>query len=228
MQARMAETGGRAEVVRPTSQHRDGDRLSPPVPLGAWRESDEELLEHLRCGYPAANALFYDRFEREVNRIVWRLLGADAEHDDLVHDIFCKLLDGARHVRAPGALRGWVASVTVNAVRSELRKRRVRRFFVEPAGETDGAEASPQDHEGRAALRGVFRVLDRLPVRERLAFALRYIDQRPLDEVAALCGCSLATIKRRLRKADQRFRHLAVDDPALTERVRRAEGDGTP
>ena len=64
-------------------------------------------------------------------------------------------------------------------------------------------------------------MLDTLPADERIAFALRYIDERPLLEVAEACDCSLATIKRRLSKAEQRFTRLAQRDTVLAERLAR-------
>jgi RNA polymerase sigma-70 factor (ECF subfamily) len=46
-------------------------------------------------------------------------------------------------------------------------------------------------------------VLDRLPVNERLAWSLRHIEGEQLESVAVLCGCSLATAKRRIAAAQQ-------------------------
>ena len=48
-------------------------------------------------------------------------------------------------------------------------------------------------------------ILDRLPVDERLAFALRYINGLELVAVAAACDVSLATVKRRLQRAERSF-----------------------
>jgi len=40
-----------------------------------------------------------------------------------------------------------------------------------------------------------------VPTQERLAWSLRYLEGEPLDMVAASCGCSLATAKRRISAA---------------------------
>lgn len=200
----------------------------PPRDRRARPASDDaELLEMARRGDPRTGAALFDRCEAQVNRIVWRVLGADQCHDDLVQQVFVALLRGLSRVREPDALAGWVAAVTVNTVRSELRRRRIRRLWVRSEPDAlDLAEAPAPNHEARELLRRTYAVLAKLPSDERIAFGLRYIDEMPLADVAAACGCSLATIKRRLQSAQARFRRLAQRDPALAERLGEGRDDG--
>ena len=58
-----------------------------------------------------------------------------------------------------------------------------------------------------------------LPDDERMAFSLRFISEMQLTEVAAACRVSLATVKRRLARAESRFVDAAKDHPALRERL---------
>ncbi|HEY7376710.1 MAG TPA: sigma factor-like helix-turn-helix DNA-binding protein, partial [Polyangia bacterium] len=52
-----------------------------------------------------------------------------------------------------------------------------------------------------------------------MAFSLRFISEMQLTEVAAACRVSLATVKRRLARAEKRFVEAAKDHPALRERL---------
>jgi RNA polymerase sigma-70 factor (ECF subfamily) len=186
--------------------------------VSAQRRSDEELLDLVLSGHPGAAADVYDRFSPVVNRVVWKLLGADPDHNDLVHDIFMKLwrLMAEGRVRQPERLNSWVLGVTVNTVHKEIRRRSIRRRFLrsEPAPDM---QVSTDDHEARDLLDNVYAILGRIPPDERLAFSLRYLDQRRLTEVAELCRCSLATVKRRLGRAEKRFVLLARPYPAIVE-----------
>jgi RNA polymerase sigma-70 factor (ECF subfamily) len=65
------------------------------------------------------------------------------------------------------------------------------------------------------AYRRTYALLDRLPADERIAFALRYIDGMELALLAVVCDVSLATIKRRLGRAEQRFAAGARGDVIL-------------
>jgi RNA polymerase sigma-70 factor (ECF subfamily) len=154
-----------------------------------------------------------------VNRLVWRVLGADSDHDDLVHQVFVQLLAGLPKVRDPEALAVWMASVCVKTVRTEIRRRRVRRFFNVSDANIAHVAAPVEDREARDLLERTYAILETFPVDERIAFILRYVDERPLLEVAQACACSLATVKRRIHRAEQRFTRLASRDPALAERL---------
>jgi DNA-directed RNA polymerase specialized sigma24 family protein len=49
-------------------------------------------------------------------------------------------------------------------------------------------------------------VLERVPPAARLAWVLRFQEGEPLEVVAQLCACSLATAKRRIKTAQDRIR----------------------
>ena len=55
--------------------------------------------------------------------------------------------------------------------------------------------------EDRRMIDEMYRALDRLPARQRVPWVLRYIEGEQLEAVAELCGCSLATVKRRIAAA---------------------------
>ena len=65
--------------------------------------------------------------------------------------------------------------------------------------------ASP---EQQVILARVYRELDRLPTEQRLAWALRHLEGETLTSVAELCGCSLATAKRRIRAAHEAIQEV--------------------
>jgi RNA polymerase sigma-70 factor (ECF subfamily) len=60
-------------------------------------------------------------------------------------------------------------------------------------------DASP---EQRAELALVDRALSRMPLKLRTPWVLRHVLGERLEDVAAACNCSLATVKRRLAEAE--------------------------
>jgi RNA polymerase sigma-70 factor (ECF subfamily) len=176
--------------------------------LPALAYPDDGLRELLRRRDERAAAWLYDTFEDEVNRIVWSLLGADREHDDIVHEALCMILKSAHQVQDLSRLKGWVRTVTVNAVRLTLRRRRWLRLFGALDDDTEGErfEALVPDERQRESARNLYRALSKLPADERNAVVLRHIEGFELTEVAEACGCSLATIKRWLSRAEGMLR----------------------
>jgi RNA polymerase sigma-70 factor (ECF subfamily) len=69
------------------------------------------------------------------------------------------------------------------------------------------------------AVRATYAVLVMLTPDERIPFALRYIEEMDLGEVAAACRISLATAKRRIARARKRFVTIARTMPELSSWV---------
>jgi RNA polymerase sigma-70 factor (ECF subfamily) len=154
----------------------------------------------------------YRRYARYVAAVVLRLCGRSTEVDDLVQDVFVEATRGIERLREPGAIKGWLATIAVRVCRRRLRARRVRLLLgLDPGFDyshlVDGG-ASPED---RLLLAGVYRVLDQLAVDARVAFSLHHIEGETLETVAHLCGCSLATAKRRIAVAQGRIREVFGD-----------------
>ncbi len=127
-----------------------------------------------------------------------RILGRHEEADNLVQDVFMKAGRWLPRLNDPAAVRTWLLKVTVRLAWRRLRMRRWR-VALGFDGSYDYAEVarkgclSPEDS---AFLAEVYRILDRMPARERLAWSLRHVDGERLEDVAERCACSLATAKR--------------------------------
>jgi RNA polymerase sigma-70 factor (ECF subfamily) len=176
----------------------------------------EEVRTLLARRDERAAAWLFDTYQAEVNRIVWTLLGADGDHDDIVHEAMCSILKSAHRVTDTDKLKGWVRIVTVNTVRLTLRKRRWLKLFgaLDDDAEGDRFEALVPDEGQRETARHTYRALSTLTADERSALVLRHIEGFELTEVAEAMGCSLATIKRWLARAEDKFQRVykgAVD-----------------
>jgi RNA polymerase sigma-70 factor, ECF subfamily len=141
----------------------------------------------------------FERYAPYVGTIALRLLGRPHEVDDLVQDVFLAAHRGLKRMDHDAEVRGWLARVTVRLARRRMHRLRIRGFLGtsdQPRFErlADRA-ASP---EQQATIAAVYRVLDHQPANQRIAWVLRHVEGRALAEVADLCGCSLATAKRRI------------------------------
>ena len=182
---------------------------------------DAALVKALRANHPGAKAVLFDRYAEHVERVVTHVLGFDAELGDVVHDVFVGAFGALHTLQDPSALRPWLSRVAALTARKTLRTRSRRawlRLFTNAAQERRWEPSGlGSDPEARRALRESYALLDELPVDERIAFALRFIDGMELGEVAAACHVSLATVKRRLRRAERRFFSGATQRPVLVE-----------
>jgi RNA polymerase sigma-70 factor (ECF subfamily) len=188
------------------------------IPLNPRAYSDPEIVAGVLGGDPFAGKALVDRFTPIIDGRVWRLMGSDSEHRDIVQQVFQQVVHTLSQLDDPQALEAWVGQVTVNVVLKELRRRRYRRLvgfateFVEETPDTRSIERRLE------VLRGL-AILKKMRPEDRVAFVLRFIEGVTLEEMAAAMGCSLATAKRRIRRARERFLKKAERDAFLAPLV---------
>src|SRR5512135_1032195 len=83
-----------------------------------FRGDDAALVKALLGGHPAAAVAFHERFAGKVHALLYRMLGADQELEDTVHDVFVRALEALPNLRDPAALDSWVMGVTVRTART--------------------------------------------------------------------------------------------------------------
>lgn len=188
-----------------------------PIP-----STDAALVAALKSGRITGAATLFDRYESHVQRVLVRVLGPDPDLLDLTQDVFVAALESIHRLDEPTALKAWLARIAVYTARGRIRRRSrwrfVRTYAPEDLPETEAVVAGVEISE---ALRKTYQILELLPADHRIAFALRFIDGMELTHVADACGVSLATVKRRLLKAQKQFVDLARKQPALVEWVHR-------
>jgi RNA polymerase sigma-70 factor (ECF subfamily) len=204
---------------RPTraSRPENGSAVVRPLPFSG---DDRALVAGLKDGHAGAATALYDRYADHVQRVLARILGVDSDLEDLLHEVFVQALGSAASIEDGDRLKGWITIVAVHTARAHIRRRVRRRWlqFWEPAFVPDVPIAG-DDHEARELVRLTYGVLDKLPAKERIAFALRHFDGMELAELADVNGVSLATVKRLLARAERRFASLAQCHPPLAARL---------
>lgn len=175
--------------------------------------SDEAIVRAVQAGERWAAGALLERYSGMVERLLRRVLGHDQEIEDLVQEALTTVLTSIGQVRDGAAVKGWVAQIAIHTAHRAIRKRRLYRWLLFWYPRPDEAVESPV--EPRDAMRRVYTALDELPADERVPFALRFLDEMPLEDVAAACGVSLATIKRRLSRAERKFLAIARRDGVL-------------
>jgi len=132
--------------------------------------------------------------------------------------VFIRALDRIGGLREVDRLGAWLTSIAVFVGRGQIRLRSRRRWlrFFSP-DRTAIRQLEQPSSEARRALREVYAVLDQLPLNERMAFVIRHVHGTTLVEAAEACETSLATIKRRLARAEGRFLAAVQRRPGLAQ-----------
>jgi RNA polymerase sigma-70 factor (ECF subfamily) len=180
------------------------------------RSTDAELVEAARGGDRAAKEALYRRYVGMASASTYRLLGRDSELEDIVQESFVTALASLSRLERPQAFSAWLTRIVVGTAVATLRRRRLltRLGLLRPEPAQIDTLVSPQAPPDVAAeLRAVYRVLESLPTAERVVLVLRRVEQLSLQEVAEQTSWSLATVKRKLARAE-RLLHAALAEPS--------------
>lgn len=170
--------------------------------------SDEELMLHVRNGVGEMLGVLFHRYQEPLLSFYCRLTGDRALSEDLVQDVFYRILK-YRHTYRPGSpFRAWVYQMARNARRDSLGKQRAEveldeQMFEAPRG-PDPAEQAQQNQRLRQALL-------RLPEEKREVLLLSRFQELKYSEIGALLGCQTGTVKVRVFRALQELRQILTE-----------------
>ena len=137
-----------------------------------------------------------------MNVLAFRLLGRNADVDDLVQEAFARAFANLESLRDPAVFGGWLQGILVRTALAWIRKRRMfarigfgREALRVDLDEVTGHVASP---EKQLELRRAYVAIEAMRAEVRIALVLHRIDGMSLEDVAASMKLSLATVKRRI------------------------------
>src|ERR1043165_880320 len=88
---------------------------------------DPDLIPRIRRGDPAALTAVYRAFGGELLVLARRLMGSDADAEDVLHDLIVGLPEALRSYDERGKPRAWLKQVVVRMCLMRLRASRRRR-----------------------------------------------------------------------------------------------------
>jgi RNA polymerase sigma-70 factor (ECF subfamily) len=164
--------------------------------------------------------ILYRRHVAFAIHLATRIEGSARDVEDIAHDAFLRAFERLGDLADPSAFRAWLGSIVVHKVRSRMRRTRILNLLgmgksSEPV-DLDALASPDASPHARAQIAQIYALLQTLPSDERIAWILRSVEGHDLETVARLTDCSLATVKRRIGRA-QHFLDEHFVDPTSSE-----------
>lgn len=178
--------------------------------------SDTELALLARDGNAVAFEEIYDRHAPGVARALASFAGADADSlDDLVQDVFFKVIDGLASYVPERPFPNWLYTVALNTGRNHVRDH-ARELSVDPAEldsmppRENGSIDCPDDILGAKLV----RLVATLPEQLHEVVFLRIGADLPYGEIGDILGIPEGTARSRMHNAIASLRErLGVAGP---------------
>jgi RNA polymerase sigma-70 factor (ECF subfamily) len=155
-------------------------------------------------GEPDAFDALIERWHRPLWLYSRRMTGRDDEAQDLLQEVWLRIIRGIPRLRDGSRLRGWLFGIARRALMDRLR----REYAAIPTDDVDvsevAAEAEPSGSE--PDLVWLEAALDTLPAVERDVLTLFYLRDLTLAEIAQALSVPVGTVKSRLFRARRMLR----------------------
>jgi len=176
---------------------------------------DGFLVRQVVAGHPDAFRLLVLRHQRPLFRFLGFLGLTGAAAEDIAQETFLRAFRSIdRFDPARGEFSTWLLTIAKRLAAND-RARAASRLEVpvgqvdeQPDGDTDAAELAL----ARERAQRVRRAVGALPEPLRSTFALAQLGELDLEQVAAVEGCAVGTVKSRVSRARERLRLIRKDE----------------
>lgn len=143
-------------------------------------------------------ALLMSHYE-QYYRLAYSYVKSEQDALDIVQESAYKAIKGCRKVKEPDYLATWIYRIVVNTSMDHLRKRREEPMEEEILEVHRNAGQPETSFSGQTEDRLVIReLLDQLSPEEKTVIILRYFEEKKIEEIAAITGEAVSTVKSRL------------------------------
>jgi RNA polymerase sigma-70 factor (ECF subfamily) len=166
-------------------------------------DEDRALIAAIRGGSEPAFNILVDQHQQAVRTFLRRLLGNDADADDVAQETFLVAWTHVRSFRGDSDVRSWLCGIAWRKAKGAQRS-----WFRRSARDTAHHELSSGVGGGtliedRLAVRAA---LQALPLEQRAALTLCLVCGFSHAEAAKILGTALGTVKSHVQRGRERLR----------------------
>ncbi|NUP05013.1 MAG: sigma-70 family RNA polymerase sigma factor [Polyangiaceae bacterium] len=183
--------------------------VSRPQRAAQTPVDDTALIERARTGEEQAFTALYQAHVRYVAGVVYRMLGSDAELDDIVQETFVEALRQLDALRDTKKLRPFLVTIAVRRIHARLSLRYRMRSLATRLFGTAPQVSNPED---AAPIHSLYETLSEFPARHRIVWVLHRVEGYTLPEVSEQSSASLATVKRWIAEIDRKVQARDASD----------------
>jgi len=179
--------------------------------------SSEELLEMCKRQDQEALRVLFQRYERPVYSLLYRMLSSHEDAEEALADVFVKVWKGAPKFKGKAKFTTWLYRIASNTARDCLRSRKTRQEVstedtllneVQATG-TDADRTDPVKAAAASEQKSeIVRALAQLSEEDRLLIVLYHFQERDYREITEITGIEPNNLKVKLLRARQRLKKV--------------------
>ena len=141
----------------------------------------------------------YDQYSEMLFRLSYSMLQSREDAEDVLQDVFVKILSRPFDFNSAEHERAWLVRVTLNRCHDILRKKKIRRYT--PLEDIVSLPAEEKDMS-------ILREVQALPSDKREVVLLRYFEDFSVQEIAEILHITPSAVKMRLARARELLKEI--------------------
>ena len=192
---------------------------------------DQALIDLALCGDAKAFERLLRRYQKLVYNLLFQMVRSHEVAADLTQDTFLKAYKALRMFRRGASFKPWILKIATNSCLNYVRDNKQvgsldALLEAEPGMEPVSSVDVEREVELKISQQELFAALEQLSSRQRNIFVLRYHNDFSYDDIAAIAGESVPTVKSMLFRIRDKLRRVLADTPdSKTDSIKRHGGD---
>ena len=167
-----------------------------------YEMTDNFLMEEVKEGKVEKLAVLFEKYHVQLFNFFLRLTGNRGVSEDLVQDVFLRILKYRTTYRGQSKFTVWMYQIARNAHIDYLRKTKGELSLDDQWDEVVENEPTPLDRFERGQdVQLIQESLARLPLKKREVLVLSRYQEMKYKDIADLLGCQIGTVKAHVHRA---------------------------
>lgn len=173
---------------------------------------EKHLISKLQDGDREAFSILVARYSSKIYNVCLSILQNQGDAEDMVQEVFTEVYRSVKTFKEQSSLGTWIYRIANNKCLDELRKRnRKKRFaWLDSLSNPDNAHKSDRisdfEHPGiqmerKEMARYLFKAIDQLPERQRIAYTLHKVEGLSYAEITEILDTTLASVEALMHRA---------------------------
>ena len=175
--------------------------------------TDEELIYNFQQGDIHAFEEIVRRYKNPLYNFTNRLLGDSIFSEDIVQETFLRVYRNKHRYHQIAKFSTWIYTIASNLAKTELRRRKIRKFFSISSKGADERDydlpdlSTDVEREIDGVLKNeiILKEINALPAHFRQAVLLRDVQDLSYDEISVILSVPLGTVKSRVNRGRGRL-----------------------
>jgi len=172
-------------------------------------KNDNQLMLQIRNGDVDKLSILFERHHISVYNFFLRMTGKKESSEDMVQDVFLRMLKYRHTYRGDGKFSNWMFHIARNVQNDYFKKQKRVEISDEETPELISDNPSPgemmEQNQEHALIRAA---LLRLSLEKREVLVLSRFQNKKYEEIADLLDCKVGTIKARVHRAIKDLREV--------------------